>query len=158
MYDNRAFFLKGKENEKKFRELFDGMSESSPEDDVKRKFDMSLNLKIDFKGQRKKNRSDARFSDEFTWVELKNVQGNMGWLYGDADLFVFETSGYYIVVDKLSLQGEISKRVVKEKNEDGSPIFKKEPYRLWQRKGRKDIITMIPTVDLCAIALSMIEK
>lgn len=158
MYNSRDFFFKGKENEKKFRDMFEGMSESSRSDDVKRKFDMTMELKIDFKGMKKINRTDQDFSNEYHWVEIKNVGGKKGWLFGDADLFVFEMKNYYVVVWKTDLQQTIAKRIVKNYNSKGGLIYEKKPYHLWSRKGRQDVITMVPTADLCAIASSIIDK
>ena len=37
-------------------------------------------------------------------IELKNVHGNIGWLYGEANYFAFETVDYWIIVEKLLLQ------------------------------------------------------
>jgi hypothetical protein len=31
-------------------------------------------------------------------------------------------------------------------------------YQVYTRAGKKDLITMVPTVDLCAIAIGMIPK
>ena len=157
-YDNRAFFLKGKENEKRFRDLIgQGMRESTPQEDSVQKFDMTMTLKIDFKGMKRKNRAEG-LNQNIHWIECKNVQGKLGWLYGNADMFVFEIENYYITVWKDDLQELVKKRVVKEFNEDGTPKYSKELFRLYQRRGRKDIITMVPTVELCAIAASIIPK
>ena len=157
MQSRKDQFFEGKAKEALFRNMFDGMTESSPEDDVKRKFDMTLELNIDFKGLKRKDRSGAK-DENIHWIELKNVRGSLGWLYGDADLFVFEVNDYYIMIWKEALQDLIQKKVVKEEDEKGNPIFKKEFYKLWNRKGRMDLITMVPTIDLCAISMNIIEK
>lgn len=158
MSRNQSYFFAGKENEKRFRDLFDGMRESTRKEDMYQKFDMELKTKIDYKGLKKLNRSDKEYNENIHWVELLNVRGDRGWLYGEADVFVFELINYWLVVEKKALQNLILDRVVKETDEEGNRVYSKEPWRLWQRKGKKDLITLVPTVDLVFISSNMIKK
>jgi hypothetical protein len=147
---NKLFF-EGKEKEREFRERFKGMVESSYKEDAVGKFDMKLTFKFDFKGLKRKNRSDQATDENIHWIELRNVRGDRGWLYGDADYFVFETNNYYIVVEKFTLQRWIEVKVDKE-------LEGKHIYGLYRRNGRKDLLTIIPTIDLCGLASNMIPK
>jgi hypothetical protein len=79
------------------------------------------------------------------WVELKNVQGNNGWLFGGAKIIAFdmpEEHGFSIV-DRLELKEWVDQNVGKE------VVEKKNAYRkLYQRKDRSDIITRLILEDI----------
>jgi hypothetical protein len=150
MHNQAAFFFQGKQKEAEFRAMFSNMRESTTQEDRVGKFDMELKIKIDFKGIKRKMRSGP-LDQNIHWVEMKNVGGNRGWLYGDADVFCFEIEKYYVVVSKEDLQAMIESRV------DYDTVGK-GLYQVYTRAGKKDLITMVPTVDLCAIAIGMIPK
>ena len=105
------------------------------------------------KGLKKVNRSDQETNEHIHWVELKNVNGKAGWLYGDADFFSFEIKDYWLVVDKVDLQ-----RFIAEKCREKIRVSKPELYKLYQRKDRKDIITLVSSYDLCYICTKQIKK
>lgn len=58
---------------------------------------------VDVKRQKKINIYDTTYSTTHTWIELKNVRGNPGWLYGKATHIAFALNDHYIVVDRLSM-------------------------------------------------------
>jgi hypothetical protein len=87
------------------------------------------------------------------YVELRNVHGNRGWLYGQANYIVFETRSYWLVVPREDLVNFIDGAV--EKNERS---LQPEVYKLYQRHERKDLITVVPTVDLLSITETAIKK
>jgi hypothetical protein len=93
--------------------------------------------KIDVKAI-KKNDENIHF------VEFRNVQGKKGWLYGDADGFAFETEDYWIEVKKEDLQDFVHKKCIDKTKGWGV-------YELGSRKGAKDLITKVKTIDLCYI-------
>lgn len=100
-----------------------------------------FNLRFDVK----KIRSTDEFGEsDYHWVELMNVNGNQGWLYGKADYFAFETKNYWVIVEADKLR-EFIERVVT--NVELSIV--KLPYRIYRRAGRLDKVVMIPTIDLC---------
>jgi hypothetical protein len=109
--------------------------------------------KFDVKGLKKNNRSDNYFDDSIHWIELMNVNGNVGWLYGMADYFAFETSFDWVVVKKSTLQSFID-----EKCDKSEILDKPELYKLYRRYGRKDLITKIKTDDLRQIKYMVINK
>lgn len=153
MGSNYQFVLNGKAKEKKFAELFINTEQSTPKEDKQEKWDIKIVAKVDVKGLKKIDRTDKEYNESWHWIELKNNAGNDGWLYGQADYFAFETLNYFIVVDKMKLQLFINKHVYKNK------IFKeKKPYKIYQRKGKQDQITIINSLDLCHIADSIIRK
>lgn len=153
MGDNYQFVLNGKEKEKKFAELFTQAVTSSYKEDRSEKWDIKIHTKIDVKGLKKIDRTDKDTTEDWHWVELKGNKGKGGWLYGNADYFAFETLNYWIIVEKKKLQIFLEIYVDQEKI-----IGEKIPYKLYQRKDRKDLITLIRTLDLCYIADAIIRK
>ena len=115
--------------------------------------DSEISIKFDVKAVKKINRNDSQTNENIHWIELFNVLGKMGWLYGDADYFAFETDDYFIVVEKMRLQSLIADKCA-EKIKTEKP----ELYKLYQRNGRKDMITLVKTIDLCFIANLILDK
>lgn len=101
---------------------------------------------FDIKAQKRVSRSNSNYSDEIIWIELKNVNGNSGWLYGKQDFIAFEQADCFIVVNRLSLVDYIESFI----NNDLPYVnsSKDALYKLYQRNGRKDCITQIRTSDL----------
>ena len=157
-FDNTVqnFLKEGKKKETEFAKLLEGAKSSSRNQDINEHWDIKLEreIKIDVKGM-KRNRRNGDFDENIHWVELKNVQGKNGWLYGQATHFAFETSSYWVIVEKMSLQRLVSELCKsKERTDNVSDAL----YKLYSRSGRKDLITKIKTLDLCSIAESMIKK
>ncbi len=148
-----AFLKKGKVIEEQFAKLFNNASESSKDEDINGHVDVKITIGVDVKGLKKINRNDQETNEHIHWVELKNVNGKKGWLYGDADFFAFEIKDYWVVVDKESLQ-----KLIAEKCKAKIRVNKPELYRLYQRKERKDIITLVTSYDLCYICTKQIKK
>lgn len=153
VHDNYKFVIKGKEKEIEFAKLFKTTESSTCKEDRNEKWDIKISSKIDVKGLKKIDRTDPNENEDWHWIELKGNTGKNGWLYGQADYFAFETFNYWIIVHKKDLQQFINTFVEKDKIYDT-----KIPYKLYQRKDRKDLITLISTIDLCSIASSIIRK
>jgi hypothetical protein len=147
-----GFLAKGKQTEMAFSKILSNVKFSSENEDITEHWDISTNIKIDVKGLKKRNRSDDTVDERIHWVEIKNVNGNVGWLYGDADYFAFELHDYWIVVDKYDLQLLVKSQVKKEYS--NIPMLNK----LYTREGRKDVMTLISTFDLINIATSYVKK
>jgi len=150
---NNKEFIIGKLKEKDFANLFEDVSLPKKEEDIYEHWDLKIETKIDVKSLKKESRGDLTYNENFHWVELKNVLGKLSWLYGKADYFAFETEDYWIMVDKLSLQEFIEQRC-KGKSVGSS----KDPYELYQRKNRKDVIVKVKTLDLIFISTKIISK
>jgi hypothetical protein len=149
-----SFFKLGKKKEKEFSEFFKNVGFSDKESDMIEHWDVEIKLKTDVKSLKRIKRSDVEPNEFYHYVELKNVKGELGWLYGEADLFAFETNEYWVLVDKNDLQDFIAKKTVKSfvKNPDESL------HCLYRREGRKDVITMVKTLDLMKIAIYVFDK
>jgi hypothetical protein len=102
---------------------------------------------------KKWNRADPEPTDRMHYIELRNVNGDLGWLYGEADYIVFETRAHWIVVKRRTLMP-----FIEGLTENSEQSLKPAVYRLYQRNGRKDLMTVVPTVDLLAISEEIIKK
>lgn len=151
------------ENYKKFQaverkfagalDMFNKISFASSDEDIYQHWDVKIDIKIDVKAMKKINREDLEPNENIHYVEIKNVHGNKGWLYGDADYFAFEMKDYYVMVSKIKLQAMIADKC-KEKIKCAKPTL----YQLYSREGRNDMMTLVKTVDLIFISDKMIEK
>lgn len=150
---NNKEFIIGKLSEAEFANLFTNVTPSTKEQDMYEHWDLKLTTKIDVKAIKKENRYDTVYNENFHWVEIKNVHGKLSWLYGEADYFAFETEDYWILVDKLKLQDFMRTKMT------GKKVGKvKDPYELYQRDGRKDVIVKVKTIDLIYISIKIIKK
>lgn len=131
------------------------VDKSSFKDNTRRHIDFYVsdfygsNFSVDVKAQKRASRSDSNFDSKYTWIELKNVRGDKGWLYGDADKIAFQMSDCFVLVDRLDL--------VKfcEDNIDTSCVVdsaKSAIYKIYTRKGRKDCISRIETSMIKTLA------
>lgn len=108
---------------------------------------------IDVKAMRKINRSDSKPSPHFNWIELVNVRGDKGWLYGKAAYIAFETETSWLLVTPNRI-----KKLLKEKVKDWTSSDKKELYKVYSRAGRKDELVLVKMKDLESIANKIIPK
>ncbi len=143
----------GKMKEEEFKKLFSKTIAPSVEEDMHEHWDFKTEIKIDVKGMKKKSRSqDAEPDENIHWIELKNVMGRLGWLYGEADFFAFETKKYWVVVDKLKLQQWVAKNIVKEMKP--TPTLN----HLYNRATCKDVINLVYIHDLYYLSEVVIAK
>jgi hypothetical protein len=74
-------------------------------------------------------------------------------VYGQADYIAFETNDYWFMVERLVLVNFIEEKVI------GKTIEKtKDPYTLYQRAGRKDVVVKVKTIDLIRICDDILNK
>jgi len=151
-------YIVGKLTEKSLARLLKKVIEASEEQDKTEHWDIQGELddellKIDAKSLKRQNRYDPLPNENHHWVEYQNVRGNTGWLYGEADAFAFEVNDFFILVRKSVLQKFMEEKT-KGKVLEGS----KDPYTLYQRKGRKDIVVKVKTLDLMRISFKCLEK
>jgi hypothetical protein len=144
----------GRKAEYCFARHLDSPRFSTPQEDIEEHWDVvSNNLKYDVKAMKKWNRADPEPTDRMHYIELRNVNGDLGWLYGEADYIVFETRAHWIVVKRRTLMP-----FIEGLTENSEQSLKPAVYRLYQRNGRKDLMTVVPTVDLLAISEEIIKK
>ena len=151
-----GYVKKFKVVEDKFAAVIKQLGEVAPsttEQDINEHWDVKLDIKFDVKAVKKVNRSDGETDETIHWVELINVRGNRGWLYGEADYFAFELDDYWVIVNKQILQTFIAKKCAKKEKSDTPAL-----YKIYNRKDRLDAITLVKTIDLMYIAEQIIEK
>ena len=104
---------------------------------------------IDAKGIKKNKQKDKKKDDSIHWVEIQNVNGRLGWLYGKAKYIAFRTFTDIIYVKLSTLQ-----KFVEDKIHGKTLVYQNpsECYIPYQRFGRKDMVIKVPTDDLRAIA------
>jgi len=86
---------------------------------------------------------------EEIWLEFKNVKGREGWMYGRADWISFdlpEMGGFVTVLRKNLLDYAL------DVTDMSSLVPKKQAYKkLYRRKDRMDLITIITINDLAEV-------
>ena len=110
----------------------------------------------DVKSRKKTSRRNKSVQDDLVWIEYQNVRGFRGWLFGDADFIAFERENDFVVIPRKDLV-KVCKLLVDEKR------FVLESkyalYKMYQRKGRKDLLTMIKMSDILGLdSVEIMEK
>lgn len=100
---------------------------------------------IDVKGVRKHNRNDAYPDDSIHWIEVKNVKGNPGWIYGESVYIAFMTNKSVLFVPTKKLIPFIESKI---KGKALTYFNPRQCYQPYQRKGRSDVVIKVPTNDL----------
>ena len=150
-----SFLSEGKEKEKAASTLFDNVKFSDKNADISEHWDFqSEGLKYDVKGLKKIKRDDDETNQFYHYIEIKNVNGKVGWLYGEADFFMFETNRYWVIVSKKDLQDFIKNNTTKTYVNTPDESL----YCLYKRNGRNDVITLVTTIDLMFIATELRKK
>lgn len=144
--------IKSKIQELNFANMVGGKL-ASKKDDYLNHTDIKIEIGIDLKGIKKIRRNDLEANENYHWVELKNTAGYDGWLYaGNNKYIAFETRNWVAIVDKERIKEIVNTRLIKQ--EATTPI----PYHIYKRQGREDSLTLIPTLDLFAVASQIIKK
>lgn len=139
--DETGALIRGLKAEESFKKLLGASAtKSSPFADRMDHYD--FNVKFDVK----KIRSVDEWGEaNYVWIELMNIKGNEGWLYGKSDYIAFETLSYWVIVETKKLREFIAERVTNPE----LLMDKKELYRLYRRAGRLDKLVMLPILDIC---------
>jgi hypothetical protein len=100
---------------------------------------------FDVKARKRINRSANSEQDELVWIEFKNVSGNKGWLYGQADYIAFEREKDFLIIKRIYIQG-----LAETLCETNNLVTKASDalYKGYTREGRKDLISIIQMGDL----------
>lgn len=155
MNTNTTSWKTGKAAEQEFAKFIPNPVFATDEQDINEHWDVATpsGIKYDVKSMKRYRRSDPHPTDRLHYVELRNVHGKLGWLYGKADYIVFETRSWWICVNRAKLAEFIEGVIWGEETTE-----KPEPYKLYRREGRQDLMTVIPTVDLLSLAEDVKKK
>lgn len=105
----------------------------------------------DVKAMKKISRQDAAPQDQWTWIELHGVNpGNKGWLYGgQSDFIAFQTVRGFLLVPREALI-KVVEEIVNFDARVRTPM--EAAYKVYQRAGRVDEVTLIEKKHLLRIA------
>ena len=147
---------RGRKAEERFARLLTNPVFAEREENIHEHWDVKdeKGNTYDVKAMKKYRSHNSDVTDRLHFIELKNVNGKTGWLYGRAKYIAFETRGWWIVVDRNQLAAFVNANVPKTKDRVAEP----EPYKLYTREGRDDLMTILPTVDLLSIASQVLVK
>ena len=127
------------------------VSASSKDENIDEHWDYRIekepeNFKIEVKSAKRVHRNDDGIQFEYTWVEIHGVRPkDTGWLFGKADLIAFEKQNSFIFVKRLDLLTLVNKKVnLVAKVHDPKGAL----YKIYTRAGRKDKLTLLPTLDV----------
>lgn len=129
------------------------VSKSSNYEDINEHWDYKIENKenvflIEVKAMKKLSRSDEQAQDNWIWLELHGVR-DKGWINGGkADLIAFEKSNSFVFADRIELI-KLLPELIKKDEFVTSPYEAK--YKLYQRTGRKDILTLVELNKLLPI-------
>ncbi len=158
-YDNRDCLERGDQAEELFLKLISSKGysykKSSKSEDINEHWDYLIekdgkSWKVEVKAMKRIQRTDNDVQDEWIWIELHGVRPNeRGWLYGSkADIIAFEMKDSFIIVRREHLI-ELVERIV---DFDSQANFTREAkYKIYQRPGRPDKITLIESKHLRTI-------
>lgn len=108
-------------------------------------YDFTLTVKIELKSAKWRSREDKKNGlspdYEHITIELKNTAGGEGWLYKEADWFVFELETQYLVVKRTD---------VVELVDNLDLVMSPTPdlYKMYRRAGRNDITIIVQVTDI----------
>lgn len=102
---------------------------------------------IDVKGLNKNKRSDKKYDDSIHWLELQNVKGYEGWLFGKAEYIAFRTLSNIIFVKREKLLNFALKAIKGKDVVYDTPSDFYVPYKR-KKWGRDDLSLKVPTSDL----------
>ena len=145
-------YKEGKETEVLFRKLAEvrgyEVFPSPPHININNHIDYYLykngkTISVDIKSGKKINRSNLYAQEEWVWIELKNVKGQRGWLYGDAIYIAFEIEEGFFIVKRKQLENLVENLI------ENTYVSKAEDakYKKYTRVGREDILTLMTLKD-----------
>lgn len=166
---DRPEFAQGKQTEKELTDLLISygcpVTGSTVTHDIHYHIDLSTEIHgqirlVDAKGMKKHQRKDQVAQEDYHWIELVNVIGKKGWLYGEATHIAFEILNHWVFVPIQPLQQLIARTVDKTqvvtKVEEAAVgnIYK----RIDQENNRVSYITKVKTIELMAISDLILPK
>jgi hypothetical protein len=93
-------------------------------------------FRVDVKGEKKSNLS----RENLVWIEIKNVKGDDGWLYGGkTELIAFETENSFLLFSRQQMQEFVELNLQRVWVKDKRDAL----FKLYSREGRKDELTLV---------------
>lgn len=156
-YDNRGCKEMGERSQIAFEKmaLAHGwkVKNSTEDQDINEHWDFLIekngeSYRVDVKSMKREQETED-VQDTWTWIEFQSVRENdRGWLFGSADLIAFERSKSFVIVKRTDLI-DLVYNIVDMNSRVKSA--KEAKYKLYQRAGRYDLISMIELEKLSDI-------
>lgn len=154
-YDNSDCLDMGESAEKTFATVASQLGyqvlTSTREDNINGHIDFWLTknektIGVDVKAAKRLSRKDSSPNYDYLWIELHSVrENNRGWLFdGKANYIAFQQDGYFLCIKREKLIEIIKSSIIREYV--SSP--KDALYKVYQREGRADKLTLIETKDI----------
>jgi hypothetical protein len=145
---------------------FKNIKKATKEEDINEHWDFLgdyselelIGKKIDVKSMKRVHRSDLTPTEDYHWIEIQNVLGNKGWIYGMADFIAFETINDYLFVPRTSIVEYLKLINFTEEPDVIHKETKIKLNKLYKREKRKDLIFLVKTSDLKKITSFKIKK
>lgn len=139
---DKSYMELGKDAEKRFAEKFlTNVVWATVDQDRHEHWDVEGDTKF---GRYKFDvKSSGNIDDEKMWIEGTNVNGDKGWIKGDADYIVFERTKTWFIADRQKLYDWVVDKLKKNGNKTGNGY-----YEIHQRAGRYDKIVMVKCSDI----------
>ena len=155
----RQFLAEGKKVEQIFVDSYKKLTKRdldvvypTTKQDMEEHWDVQINgVKIDVKGAKRKSRKELEFNSKIHWIELTNVNGDPGWLYGQADYFAFQWEDTFILVESEVLREHINNMNV------NSITSTPTVNSFYSRGGRRDLLLLISSEVLIKLGDRMIK-
>lgn len=161
-------FSRGFSIEDKFIEIMrkrgHGCEKCSVQDDFRHKDvavyvngDRNRKVTVDVKAKRKLRSCDTKVSEDFTFLELVNVNGKSGSVMGGEDAMAFEYGDGFILAGTNNLRNMLKERFGSDFMETKGymksytvkyPMMVPEPYTIYKRNGRDDRIVLVRLDDV----------
>jgi len=95
----------------------------------------------------------------YTWLEIINVKGEKGWLYGMADVLSIETEDCFNIYSMKDLRKLVEEMVDKTKplliskpiKDNGKVDYEYMRFRLYDRRGDKMTVVSFDDIEKCKI-------
>ncbi len=161
MENFKKYYKYGNEAEKRFVKSLQVYGfknkKSSDHDDINNHWDYLVNFpfKVDVKSSKRLNKENIHPSDAYIVLEIKNVHGDKGSIYGDADFFAYELCNYFVLVCTKVLRLWIATSVDME---DNVGHVRNSYKKVYTRKGREDLMTILPLEAIKKMSSSIILK
>jgi hypothetical protein len=107
-------------------------------------FDFHVNdIRVEVKAMKSARRGLAP-DPNIIYVELRNVTGGSGWLYGRADAIAFEQPCGFVVVDRVELVRVVERILPRCRRASVSGVY----HTLYSRANRDDLVLVLHLDDL----------
>jgi len=132
------------------------VTKSTTQEDREEHFDFTVNgSRVDVKARKNIGILNAGESqDQYTVLELQDIVGKLGWVYGNADYIAFEIDYFFLICPRMDLVRYVENHVTDEYVTDLNDCVNKK----YQRFSANDIITVVPFSDIQTKNTFIIKK